>query len=110
MKNIFTSLSDLTGAEVEIKENYTQTEKYTHARTHAHTRMLNDEIMYICIKQNIKYAKVHAATEGYEARGATKNICIHTNKAGDGCRGIQRRAGQQACSILLATAGAGDQK
>lgn len=42
--------------------------------------MLTDEIMYICIKQNIKYAKVQ------ENRGAaaTKYVCMHTNKAGAG--------------------------
>lgn len=41
--------------------------------------MLTDEIMYICIKQNIKYAKVQ------ENRGAaaTKYVCMLTNQTGE---------------------------
>jgi len=77
--------------------------------------MLTDEIMYICIKQNIKYAKVQAATDdgakgvegGCQGAAAAKYVCMHTNK---GEWGEGKGAGQKAYSILLATAGAGDQK
>lgn len=44
--------------------------------------MLTDEIMYICIKQNIKYAKVQENRAGggeRERAAATKYVCMHRN-------------------------------
>lgn len=120
MKNIFSSLSDLTHAKVEIKENYAQTEKYT--GTHAHTHTQACPMMKLCTFALNKTLNMQKCSQqaGVEAALQLPKMFVSTRtKQGCGAAGVHvigvLGGWGQACSILLddaaaAAAVAGDQK